>query len=135
MKLIEWNNKFSVQMKSIDKQHMRLIDLLNTLFKAMKDDKEFDILEDLINKLIDYTKYHFSTEETYFRKFNFELIEEHNKEHSIFINKLAEFKKDFNSKEQNIPSDILLFLRYWINDHILGSDKKYMELFLDNGVK
>ena len=135
MKLVEWNDKFSVQVESIDRQHMRLINLLNTLFNAMKDNKEYEILEDLIKELTDYTKYHFSTEETYFRKFNFKHSDDHIKEHKIFLTKLAEFREAFNSKEQNISTEILLFLRDWIDDHILGSDKTYMELFLENGVK
>ncbi|MFN3309093.1 MAG: bacteriohemerythrin, partial [Anaerolineales bacterium] len=63
MSLITWSDEFSVNIKEIDNQHRQLIEMVNQLQRAMKEGKGAAALNDILQRLIDYTDYHFSTEE------------------------------------------------------------------------
>jgi hemerythrin-like metal-binding protein len=66
IELIVWSDELSVNIEEIDKQHKKLIDVINVLFNAMIEGKTQNIIDTIIDDLIDYAKYHFSTEEKYF---------------------------------------------------------------------
>ena len=48
MSFIEWDEKYSVQVKEIDEQHQKLIGLINTLHDAMRDGKGRDVISGII---------------------------------------------------------------------------------------
>ena len=59
MALINWNESLSVNVKEIDLQHKKLIDMNNELNEAMKLGKGKDALGKIVNGLISYTATHF----------------------------------------------------------------------------
>ena len=63
MALIEWNDEYSVKVKEIDQQHMKLVNLINELHLAMKEARGREVVGKILTDLISYTKFHFSTEE------------------------------------------------------------------------
>ncbi len=131
MKLIEWNNSFSVGNEVIDKQHKGLFDLLNNLSSEFDEQKENRLLEGTLEKLFDYTKYHFSTEEYLMRKANYSDYQKHKNEHDEFIKKVKDFISNFIDGKETLTSDIIDFLMEWIKKHIAEVDRKYVP-FLKN---
>src|SRR5690606_24962940 len=118
--------------KEIDKQHERLIDLINKLHAAMKEGKSKAILEEILEEMTSYAKYHFCTEEHYFCKFNYQEKEAHIAEHKAFTEKVESFKKDFEAGNKNLTIEVFRFLNDWLDKHIRHSDKKYSPCFLQN---
>lgn len=135
MSLIKWNNSLSVNVGEIDKQHQKLVQLINQMHSAMREGKGEEIIGDIINKLIKYTLNHFKTEEKYFDKFNYPDSDAHKHEHQDFVKRVNEFKSGYEKGRLGLSIRILNFLSNWLRNHINGSDKKYTECFNKNGLK
>jgi len=58
MALIQWDSSFSVNVTEIDKQHQKLVALMNDLNDAMKQGKGKDILAKIIGELFNYAGNH-----------------------------------------------------------------------------
>jgi methyl-accepting chemotaxis protein/hemerythrin len=125
MPLIIWNNKYCVGIDQIDQQHQKLIQLLNTLYDAMLEGKGKGKLEQLLTELVEYTKYHFKSEEELFEKFSYMGKMAHLKEHNALREKVMDFSLKIETGQVVITQDILKFLKAWINNHILSEDKKF----------
>ncbi len=134
MKFIEWSNQMSVGVFEIDLQHKKLVGMLNHLFEAMQEGKSSRILKTIIDELVEYTKVHFETEEKYFHQFSYAEKEEHIEEHKSFVDTLEKFISDYKAGRIGLSADLLRFLRKWLFAHIMGSDKKYSSLFIQNGL-
>ncbi len=135
MAFINWNDTYSVQIEEIDNQHKKLIALINELFDSMQKGQSNKIIERILDDLVDYTVFHFKNEETYFDRFNYEDTEEHKEKHKRLVNKVLKVKSDFESGKMSVSSDLLKFLKRWLFEHILETDKKYVDCFQLNGVK
>ena len=55
MPLMEWTDKLSVGVPSIDAQHKKLVSMANTLYDAMKAGHGKEILDETLAGLINYT--------------------------------------------------------------------------------
>ncbi len=96
MAYMNWDNSFSVGVEEIDAQHKNLINIFNKFYYRIEsDDKK--ALGRLLASLVEYTVYHFATEEKYMKKFNYPDAENHIKEHQLFTEKVADVKKRFDS--------------------------------------
>jgi len=125
MALVEWTKDLSVEIPLIDEQHQKLISYLNELYSHMKQGKGKDIISDILKKLVEYTKYHFNTEEELFKKFNYPDEQSHVSEHKFFIDKVNDFSRDFNNQKIFVTIEVFQFLNNWVTNHIKIVDKKY----------
>jgi hemerythrin len=135
MALIQWDDSLSVNVVEIDRQHKKLVSMINELNDAMSEGKGKDILGKIIHDLIDYTQTHFQTEETYFEQFKYPETDRHKKEHSNFTQKVVEFQDKFSAGELGLSIRVLRFLCDWLKNHIKGSDKDYGPFFNEKGLK
>ena len=135
MALIEWNGNLSLGIGSIDKQHQKLVELINELNAAMLEGKGKDALSRIINGLTDYTKTHFATEEKYFQQFGYPEAAGHKAQHDHFTSKVLEFKGEFERGRLGLSVKVMQFLSNWLQEHIKGSDKKYAPFLIGRGVK
>jgi len=55
MALMQWNDSLSVNVGMIDKQHQKLVGMINELNDAMRQGKGKDILGKTLNELVAYT--------------------------------------------------------------------------------
>lgn len=130
-----WEDEYSVKLDEIDNQHKKLISILNELYTAYMEKKHQSIIKDILAKMTNYTINHFATEEKYFKKFNYFDAEKHIEEHKVFVDQVSEFQEKYKQNSKALTFEIILFLQDWITKHIIGSDKKYIDCFLKNGVK
>jgi hemerythrin len=135
MALINWDNSFSVKVDEIDRQHQKLVSLINDLNDAMRQGKGKDILGKIINGLIGYAGTHFKTEEKYFAQFGYPETDSHKTEHADFTRKVSEFKNKFDKGTIGLSIEVLDFLSSWLQNHIKSVDKKYSAFFNEKGLK
>ncbi|MEZ5334566.1 MAG: bacteriohemerythrin [Methanolobus sp.] len=135
MALITWSDKYSVGIKEIDDQHKVLVGMINDLHAAMKNAKSKEASLEIINKMAEYTKFHFSTEEKYMQRFAYSDYPEHRLEHEKFVDKVLQFRDEYENEKAGISYEILNFLKDWLVGHIQITDKKYVDLFKEHGVK
>ena len=125
MSLYDWNEKYSVGINSLDQDHQGLFSLVNQLFEAMRQGQAREILAETLNKLISYTRTHFKREEVFFSTTNYSDFRDHKKQHDLFIEKITEFKSQFDKGNQKVSIDLIKFLSEWLINHIMVTDKKY----------
>lgn len=131
----KWDEKYSVKVEEIDDQHKHLVELISKLYESINNQSTKDELGGILNELIAYAVLHFSTEEKYFKKFNYENTEEHIKEHEKFATKVSGLKEKYSNNEIEISFELIDFLEDWLLDHLVESDQKYVECLTSNGLK
>lgn len=134
MSLITWSDRLSVNVSEIDRQHQKLIAMINDLDDAMRQGKGKTVLGKIVSGLISYTVTHFKTEENYFDRFGYAETEAHKKEHAAFVRKVSDFKSGFEQGKITLTIEIMNFLSDWLKNHIKGTDKKYSAFFNANGL-
>ncbi len=135
MAFIEWTEALSVKIAIIDRQHQKLVSMINELSDAMKQGKGKETLGRILNGLIAYTTTHFKTEEDYFQQYGYPETDSHKREHDAFVKKVSEFKAGFESGKLSVTIETMNFLRDWLKNHILGTDQKYSQFLNEKGLK
>lgn len=135
MAFMNWNDTFSVNIAEVDAQHKKLLGLLNELFDAMKVGKGREVVGKVLTDLIDYTVYHFDTEEKLFKRYNYPDYLPHKKEHDELTKRATALKTDFDKGKQVVTIEVMNFLKDWLNVHILQVDKKFGPFLNSKGVK
>jgi hemerythrin len=135
MAFITWTDQYSVGVEEIDNQHKGLVKLINRLFDAMSDGNANNVLRVILNDLTKYVQVHFATEEKYFAAFKYPESEAHIEEHQQFVNEVVKFKSQFEAGNIVLSFALFKFLKGWLFNHIQGSDKKYSDCFIANGLK
>lgn len=134
MALFEWSDKYSVNIKEIDSQHKNLVDLLNSLHDSMKVGKGSEVLGKTLTELIQYVGTHFDAEEKLLRTHGYPEYNSHKAEHTKLTQKVIGFQKDFQQGLPVITVELLGFLKDWLQNHILGIDKKYSQFLNSKGI-
>ncbi len=129
MTLMEWDPTMSVGFEEIDKQHRKLIDIINEAHAALQNQDD-EALITLVDKMKGYAQEHFSFEEKIMQQYGFPDIEAHKFQHARYNSDVAEFqKKQF--EKTNLPQ-ILVYLSQWLMKHIMEEDKKLMPYILSD---
>lgn len=134
MSLIIWNNTLSVNIRNIDLQHQRLVDMINKLHESMKKRESNSVLSAILNDMVAYTLVHFKSEEDLFEKYGYPAWLEHKREHEQFIKKVEEFVSEFKSGNKILSIEVLNFLTGWLSQHIKIQDKAYTNFLNDKGI-
>lgn len=134
MALINWDSSFSLGIQEIDRQHQKLVNMINELNDAMSQGKSKEVLGKIINELVSYTRVHFDTEEKYFEQYGYEEKEPHKTEHEKFVQTIREFANDFKQGKVGLSIKLMSFLSDWLTKHIKGTDKKYSEFLTSKGL-
>jgi len=135
MSLMAWNDRLSVGIASIDKQHQKLVGLLNDFYDAVQAGHGKEALAGLLASLIDYTKLHFAHEEQLFAKTNYPDAAAHKKAHDDLTRQVLEIQQKY-AKGANVAlsTETLNFLKNWLLTHIQGTDKKYSSHLASHGI-
>jgi len=135
--LLTWSDEaLSVYVIGLDNQHKYLVNTLNSLYKATVAGEGDKISSLILKRLVDYTKFHFRSEEILMEKYDYpvEKYERHVKEHLAFVDAINKFKKEYDRGEARLTLDVFKFLATWIKNHVAGTDRDYGRYFLEIGV-
>ena len=119
-----WTDAINVGVDAIDKDHQVLLSLYNRVTHRSSDETNVD---DVIAKLIDYTRYHFEREEALMEVCDYPNVEEHRELHRKFVKEVSA-KADMWRKErsQESPVQFRTFFKDWLFNHIIGQDIKIL---------
>lgn len=121
---IKWSRELSVDVKEIDDQHKKLINIVNTLLQAILSGHDKEILNDIFTKLREYTVYHFGCEEELMEDILYPKRAEQVQEHSQLKKDVKAFQRQIYLHEDPTTDEVLAFMKGWMLDHILTHDRE-----------
>lgn len=130
----EWNDSLSVGVASIDRQHKVLISLINDLHTAIEAGRGASEAKPILKKLITYAKAHFIYEESLFTNYDYVHTDEHLLSHRNIEGKLSELLEKSKASDFDLSEELMVFLKNWLNNHILKEDMSYSEILVKNKV-
>lgn len=129
MYMFQWKKEYETGIKTIDEQHQELFRIANKSYALLKNDMildKYDRVVEILNELLDYCEYHFSTEEKYLLDIGYKKFVSHKAQHEGFIKKLRDINFDEIDEDQDkYLMGILEFFIKWITGHILSRDMDY----------
>lgn len=136
MSYIEWNDTYSVGIEAMDVHHKKLIGIFNELHDGISSGHSEETLRKTLSDLVDYTKYHFSAEEALMKEYDYPEYQNQKEAHEKLIKTLGDLQQQFEEEKSGlmIVLKIQNFLRSWLINHILESDKKYGPYLNSKGV-
>ncbi len=136
MPLMEWTDKLSVGVPSIDSQHKKLVSMANTLYDAMKAGHGKEILDETLAGLINFTVTHFKYEEKLFAQTGYPATAPHLKQHEDLTKQVLAIQEKMKKGVSFAQSmEVMEFLKNWLTNHILVSDKAYGPYLTSKGIK
>ncbi|HHJ4328585.1 TPA: bacteriohemerythrin, partial [Klebsiella pneumoniae] len=121
-----------VGIAEIDEQHRWLVEQTNDLHDAMQTGASHAQIGALLDGLMDYVMNHFIVEEELFIRLGYPESEAHLAQHNIFTGKILSLLARHESAE-GVGPEALELLKNWLIQHILKTDKAYVEHFRNNG--
>ncbi len=127
MEKIGWSVKMAVGIPLIDEQHQEWIKRVADLSSAIAANRGVDHVSKTLSFLVEYTGFHFTTEEALMREKAYPDIAEHIQQHEELRQTLADLVKDF--EEEGATHELArftnTFLVNWLTDHIRNMDAKF----------
>ena len=129
-----WSDQFRTGNEKIDKQHQRLVQIINNLGESLQIGAENNVRLGLLNDLVEYTRYHFSYEEQFMQEHHYaeEDLQNHLKIHQQFVDKILQAQQDYLLQPEKVSDDLLDFLVDWLTNHILRMDKNMIAALANN---
>jgi hemerythrin len=133
MPIILWSDKLSVGNAEIDAHHNGLIQIVNQLHDAVRTGKGDVELGEILDKLINYTGYHFSYEESLMKPGEFAGTASHVAEHQALLVQVLDLQAKFKKGQTGLSIRVINFLKDWLTNHILGEDKRLGDYLKQKG--
>ena len=130
-----WNDRLLTGIAAVDRDHRRLVGIINRLYDAIQEGQGRQQLAGLLEELTDYTQVHFSREERFFALAHYPKAAEHKAEHDAMIEWVKSTRAHFEQGMAVAPAlEVMNHLKDWLFDHILGSDQQYVRHLTAHGV-
>ncbi len=133
--LMEWSDQLSVGIREIDRQHMRLVDMVNGLYRSVHEGRVGEAVGTLLPELVNYTVEHFAYEEKLFEEHGYPETEAHIREHKKLTSQVQNFVKKIEGGNTAVATSLLGFLKDWLVNHIMKTDMAYGPYLNQQGVR
>jgi|LGOV01.1.fsa_nt_gb hemerythrin len=129
--MVHWDERYSVGVEKIDRQHETFFGLINRLEDLTHHDHFRDELPRLLNEIVEYASLHFKTEEAIMNEVGYDGIESHHENHESIKTDIYHECKKVVEKEATAMDIIWLYnyMNNWLKHHILEVDMLYIEAF------
>lgn len=135
MSLLTWNHACSVDVRSMDDQHSILMDTTNELRLGLLRGGGRELVSEILDRLIEFTRMHFFSEEQLLRQTGFPALDEHCTEHQRLLRKLRDAAHRAQHGEAERMQPLMSMLRDGYLEHIEGPDQKYGPWLNEHGVE
>ena len=132
--LLNWNHACTVGVAAMDAQHGILMDAMNDLGLAIARGAGRDKTTELLNRLLAFSRMHFTSEEQLMEHYAFPGLDEHRAEHRRLLARLLESAGSMERGERVAMRPLLGFLREWFTGHIRRFDHRYGTWLNERGV-
>jgi hemerythrin len=123
-----------VGVRALDDQHGILMDTMNELRQAVVRGAGREEVSEVLDRLIEFTRMHFATEEQLLEQTGFPALAAHRVEHHRVLAQILESAHRAQHGEEVHMHSLLIFLRDWYVTHIGSLDQEYGPWLNDRGV-
>ena len=136
MPAIQWSDDLSVGIDLIDQQHQMLIERINDVSAAVEAHHGVEKIAKTLDFLVEYTRFHFSTEEQHMRTHGYPGLEEHHTKHEELKSTLADMERDFREEgaTYGLADSLNTLLGNWLIRHIKGVDLPFGIFLKEKGI-
>ena len=125
---IRWKPEYDLGIPIVDEQHRGIVTTINSLYYAMRNRHAEEILEPVISMVENYTRIHFSVEETFLEICDFSELKHHHGLHEELMARLSEVGQE--SAWNKDPYEFMHFLKEWWIDHICDKDRVFRDYII-----
>ena len=136
MPKIQWSDDLSVGIDLIDQQHQMLIERINDVSAAVEAHHGVEKIAKTLDFLVEYTRFHFSTEEQHMKTHGYPGLEDHHAKHKELKSTLADMERDFREEgaTHGLADSLNTLLGNWLIKHIKGVDLPFGTFLREKGV-
>jgi len=125
MPFVQWDQRMAVGVETIDAQHRALLELMNRLHAACSSGTcNPEAVRQAADQFSDYTLKHFAEEEQFMDTVRYPDYDAHVEEHMEGRMRAMDFYGDYLAGGADVGRDLLEFLKNWLVNHILKTDRK-----------
>lgn len=133
LRLMRWLDLYATGIAKIDHQHETLTDLLNALNESYRAGKTHDVLLFRLDQLIEAVHEHFTDEEALMSEKAYPDVDLHKAEHDFLLAQVAHFREEYAAEKVDLSESMMDYLRDWLRDHILISDRRMARFLKGEG--
>jgi hemerythrin len=136
MAKVEWDDRLSVGVDLIDEQHKMLLKRLSDFSEAVDSRQGSGEIVRTLDFLVDYTDFHFSTEERHMRASSYSGLDHHVAKHEEFKATLKNLGEDFEEEgaTASLADSINTLLVNWLIKHIEAVDQEFGSFLREKGI-
>jgi hemerythrin len=132
--LLTWNHARRVDVRAMDDQHGILMDTMNELRHALVRGAGREQVSELLDRLIEFTRMHFWSEEKLMEEAGFPGLAEHRAEHNKMLAEMMQSAHCLQYGERLQTRALLRTLRDGYIEHIEELDRAYGPWLNERGV-
>jgi len=123
----QWDESLATGIDLIDNQHKMLIQRLDDVATAIQDGHGINQIVTTLDFLIDYTHFHFTTEENHMQKHQYPGLEQHMTLHRELKDTLRDLEQDFKEEGAtfNLADALNTLLYNWLVNHIKFKKRQF----------
>lgn len=135
MPFITWSDDYSIGVEIFDAEHKNLIGIINDLHDGFLRGLNTAGLEEICNRLVEYTMLHFRHEEMYFEDWAYPDKDKHGKSHEELRAQVFRFRDQLLARSSaDLATDLWDFLARWLLEHVQSEDRQYGEFLRRKGL-
>jgi hemerythrin-like metal-binding protein len=119
MTFMEWSNALSVHNSDIDREHQHIVQLVNALYLDVRNARPPQVIEEHLAALGTAVARHFVHEEGLMQAASYGRLEEYQRSNASMARRNADFLARYRVGEATMTLNQVIFLRAWLNSHIL----------------
>ena len=137
MSKMTWDENLSIGVALIDEQHKKWIERLGNVQSAIEDYRGMPHVANALDFLVDYTQFHFLTEEKSMSETGYSGLENHRSKHEELKSTLDDLVEDFRDYgvTEKLSQAIGTFLGNWLRDHIKVVDQAFAAFLKEKKIR
>lgn len=130
MAFLDWSESLTLGFRIMDSDHKKLVEIVNKIHQLSAQPTTPAVALAGLDELINFTKTHFTHEETLMRKTAYPQFIPHKIEHDRLLSQIDDLRKRFEAGQVGLSQDTVVYLRTWLCDHIIKVDRFLAEWLL-----
>jgi len=129
--MLIWRKDLETGDQKVDDQHKEIFRLVQKVLDADAFEDRKEKIDVAMKFLSNYALEHFAAEEALMEECSYPDLSLHKTQHDAFVKEVVEFMALFEEQGDsiNLSQSINGLVVTWLNDHIKGSDKEFVDYY------